>query len=250
MTTGTEELTLLGFRKNGQPIYLVRGAADPPQFQPPGADNGEGADSGDPPEDDPGGDDGADPGEGEAPPEVPEPDSKDKRLAEMRAKSRRDRAKYHAEIAELKAQIAKKPAAGDGGTEPDPEQIRKEAQEQARTEVLHERALDKVEIAAAKAGFAEPEDARLFLAANAEEFISGGKVDLDAIADAVTELATKRAYLLKGPKGKRFEGGVGQGPRGTGPKSLDVQIAEARKAGDSGRVIALEMQKLTTAEAK
>jgi hypothetical protein len=174
----------------------------------------------------------------------------EKLLAELRAKSRRDdkaKAQAKARIKELEEAAAS--TAKKNGEAPDPEELRKQLKAEAQAEVLRERALDKAEVMAASAGFAKPEDARLFLASEAADYIADGALDTDAIKDAVTELAKLRPYLLAG-KPQRFQGGAEHGPRGGLEKSLDQQIAEARSAGNIGGAIALEMQKLTTANAK
>jgi hypothetical protein len=259
MTTEVNEgLTLLGYRSSGQPIYLIRGAAPDPAD-----DDGDGDDT-DPPDDDSGGGkDGKGKDDGKGGKDDDADDGKDddsklgqsgeKVLAELRAKARRDdraKAKQAARIAELETQLkGKKPEDKPKDDAPDPEELRKQARAEAKAEVARDRALDKVEVLAAKAGFAEPEDARLFLADQADDFLDGGKVDAEAIKDALTELSTKRPYLLAG-KHKRFQGSVDQGPRGGGDKTLDQKIAEARKNGQTQVAIALEMQKLTTAATK
>ena len=187
-----------------------------------------------------------DPGDGEK--ELGE--TGEKLLAELRAKSRRDdraKAKSAARIKELEeaaAAGAKKDEAA-----PDPDELRKQLRAEAQAEVLRERALDKAEVMAASAGFAKPEDARLFLAGDAADYIADGQLDTEAIKDAITELAKARPYLLAG-KAPRFPAAADHGPRGGLDKSLDQQIAEARATGNIGGAIALEMQKLTTANAK
>jgi hypothetical protein len=174
----------------------------------------------------------------------------EKLLAELRAKSRRDdkaKARAQARIRELEEAAA---AGQKKDSEiPDPDELRKQLRAEAQAEVLRERALDKAEVMAASAGFAKPEDARLFLASDAAEYISDGQLDTDAIRDAVADLAKARPYLLAG-KTPRFAGPADHGPRGGLEKSLDQQIAEARAAGNTGAAIALEMSKLTTANAK
>ena len=174
----------------------------------------------------------------------------EKLLAELRAKSRRDdkaKARAQARINELE-EAALAGAKKEQDT-PDPDELRKQLRAEAQAEVLRERALDKAEVMAASAGFAKPEDARLFLAGDAAEYISDGQLDTDAIKDAVTDLAKARPYLLAG-KTPRFTTAGDHGPRGGLEKSIDQQIAEARAAGNMGAAIALEMTKLTSANAK
>lgn len=123
--------------------------------------------------------------------------------------------------------------------QPDPEEIRKQARAEAAAEVLKDRALDKVETKAAKL-FADPEDARALLAARVDEFVDDGKVDVDAIQEALADLLKKKPHLAA-QGGRRFEGGADGGARkGSKPDQLteqDVkrmtpeQIVEARAKG-------------------
>lgn len=112
------------------------------------------------------------------------------------------------------------------GTKPDdatdPADVRKQAQAEARAEVLGERALDKVETRAAKL-FADPEDARALLAGRLDDFIDDGKVDVDAIDEALTELLSKKPHLAAKAE-KRFAGSADGGARkGSKPDQLTRQ---------------------------
>ena len=169
----------------------------------------------------------------------------EKLLAELRAKSRRDdkaKAAAKAKIKELEDAAAK--AAQESGKAPDPDELRKQLKAEAQAEVLRERALDKAEVMAASAGFAKPEDARLFLAGDAADYIADGQLDTEAIRDAITELARARPYLLA-TRPPRFQGTADQGSRRGLEKSLDQKIAEAQAAGRTAEAISLEMSKLT-----
>lgn len=110
----------------------------------------------------------------------------------------------------LEAQLAAKTPAKDDDA-PDPAEIRKAAQAEARAEVLIERALDKVEARAAKL-FADPEDARALLAGHVDDFIDDGKVDVDAVDEALKELLSKKPHLAAATA-KRFQGGADGGAR-------------------------------------
>lgn len=113
---------------------------------------------------------------------------------------------------ETKALRAQLEAAGKKDDDaPDPAELRKQLQAEARAEVLHERALDKVEAKAAKL-FADPEDARAHLRDRAEEFVDDGKVDVDAINEALTDLLKKKPHLAAATA-KRFQGGADGGAR-------------------------------------
>jgi hypothetical protein len=106
--------------------------------------------------------------------------------------------------------------------DPDPAELRKQLQAEARAEVLRDRALDKVETKAAKL-FADPEDARALLASRVDQFVDDGQVDVDAIQEALDDLLTKKPHLAAA-KPARFQGGADGGARkGSGPAQLTEQ---------------------------
>jgi hypothetical protein len=124
----------------------------------------------------------------------------------------------------LEAQIAAlKAKSGDGDDgQADAAELRKAAQAEARAEVLNERALDKVEAKAAKL-FADPEDARALLAGRVDEFVDDGKVDVEAIEEALNELLSKKPHLAAATA-KRFQGTADGGARkGSGVTQLTEQ---------------------------
>jgi hypothetical protein len=127
-------------------------------------------------------------------------------LDRMKARLRDEKAARKALQARLDA---KAPAKDDDA--PDPAELRKQAQAEARAEVLVERALDKVEARAAKL-FADPEDARALLAGQVDDFIDDGKVDVDAVDEALKELLSKKPHLAAATA-KRFQGGADGGAR-------------------------------------
>lgn len=146
----------------------------------------------------------------------------------------------------LEDQIAKANAPKDGD-QPDADAIRKQAQAEARAEVLRDRALDKIEAKAAKL-FADPEDARALLASQVDDFIDDGQIDADAIGAAITELLKKKPHLAAATA-RRFQGGADGGARNgsTGPKQLTEQdlngmtphqIEAARVAGQLNDLLA------------
>jgi len=140
-----------------------------------------------------------------------------KALDAMKGKwqSERDRRKaVEEELAALKAQQGQK-----SDDQPDPEEIRKQAKAEAAAEVLRDRALDKVEAKAARL-FADPEDARALLASRVDEFVDDGKVDTDAIEEALADLLKKKPHLAA-QGGRRFQGSADGGARkGSGPAQL------------------------------
>lgn len=100
----------------------------------------------------------------------------------------------------------------------DVDKIRAEAAAQAKAEAaaeaLKERVLDKIEVKAKN--FADPADAVTMLMREhkADDFIDDGKIDVDAIQDALTELLEKKPYLGAAQGGKnRFQGSAEGGPK-------------------------------------
>lgn len=120
------------------------------------------------------------------------------------------KAKWRSARDELKAIKARQVEGGKDDTT-DPAELRKQAQAEARAEVLKDRALDKVEAKAAKL-FADPEDARALLAGRVDDFLDDGQVDVDAINEALTDLLKKKPHLAAA-KAARFQGGADGGAR-------------------------------------
>lgn len=137
-----------------------------------------------------------------------------------RAKRERDEAKKAAT-----AKPAKKADDGDDD-KPDVDKIREDAKAEARREALHGRVEDKIE-AKARA-FADPEDAVAVLLRthDIEDFIDDDKIDVDAITEALGDLAEKKPHLLA--QGKKFEGDADGGARQTKtarPKDLGEAVS-------------------------
>ncbi len=209
-------LTALGLRRNGAPIWPVRGAS------PDDPSNGDGQDDED--DDDPGsGDDEGD-----------EDDLRDagkKALDTMkgqRNKARSDLRPWTALARELgvktaddvKALLAArgKPKGKDGDDAPDPEQIRRETRAEVERETARERVLDKIEAKASK--FADPADAAALLLRNSsvEDYLDGSRIDTAAITEALADLLEEKPYLASattstkdrnGPKPDRSQGNRG-----------------------------------------
>jgi hypothetical protein len=147
-------------------------------------------------------------------------DAGKKALDAMKAKWQRERDARKA----LADQVAKLTASKDEkkDDQPDPDEIRKQAKAEAAAEVLKDRALDKVETKAAKK-FADPEDARALLASKVDDFIDDGKVDVDAIEEALADLLKKKPHLAATAE-KRFAGSADGGARkGSKPDQLTRQ---------------------------
>lgn len=115
------------------------------------------------------------------------------------------------QVAELNTKLATGADKSDGKPDVDAEAIRKQARTEAAAEVLRERVLDKVEAKAAKL-FEDPEDARALLASQVDDFIDRGKVDLDAINEAIADLLKRKPHLAATAT-KRFAGGADGGAR-------------------------------------
>lgn len=100
------------------------------------------------------------------------------------------------------------------GDETDPEKLREQARAEARAEAARERVLDKIEAKAAR-GFADPEDAVAILlrSRSADDFLDDGKVDVEAIQDALDELLAKKPHLAAVQDGRRFRGEADGGTR-------------------------------------
>lgn len=222
-------LRALGIGRRG-PIWPVLGGA-PDGDDAGGDDGGDGSDADD---DAGGGDDVGDKDGDDGADKLGDPGKQ--ALDRMKARVKAETAKRKAAEAELAA--ARKPAGDDA---PDPEKIRAEAKAEARAEGLRDRALDKVEMKAAKL-FADPEDARALLASQVDDFVDDDKIDSDAIDHAIAELLKKKPHLAAAQGGKRF-GGSGDGGARKGSSKPDQlteadlkrmtphQIVEARKAG-------------------
>jgi hypothetical protein len=167
-------------------------------------------------------------------------DAGKKALDAMKAKWQKERDERKALAARI-AELEKGKPAGDD-QQPTAEKLREEARAEARAEALKDRALDKIEARAAKL-FADPEDAAAFLSRRVDDFIDGGKLDVDAIDEALAELLQKKPHLAaQGGTGKRFSGTADGGTRnGSGrPAQLTEQdlkrmtpeaIVKARQEG-------------------
>lgn len=155
-------------------------------------------------------------------------------LDAMKAKWQKERDARKA----LEAQIAGKTDKKDD--QPDPEALRKQARDEARAEVVRDRALDKVETRAAKL-FADPEDARALLATQVDDFVDDGEIDVEQIDEALAKLLKKKPHLAA-TAGKRFNGSADGGARNGSGKPTQLteqdlkrmnphQIVEARSKG-------------------
>lgn len=144
---------------------------------------------------------------------------------------RRSKARMRELEAEVAAAKAPKPADDE---KPDIDAIREQIRKETQTESLKERALDKLEAKAARK-FQNPEDARAFLAANVEDFVADGKVDVQAISDALEDLLEQRPYLgVTQGEPKRFQGTGDQGPKGSAGKPPQLTKADLERMTREG----------------
>ena len=225
-------LTALGLRRNGAPIWPVRGGA-PDDDQDDADDSSSG-----------GQDENTDDTDGSDDRDADALGDAGKRALDtmkgQRNKARTALRPWTALARELGVQTPDevrnllKGKTKDGSDAPDPEQIRREARAEADREVARDRLLDKIE---AKAGgrFADPADAAALLLRenDAEDFLDGTRVDAAAIAEALDELLERKPYLAakhdgagrtRSPKPDRS-----QGSRGSKPSGRDAALAEAQK---------------------
>lgn len=109
-----------------------------------------------------------------------------------------------------------------GDDKPDVDKIRTDAKNEAQAELMQTRVLDKIEAKAARL-FADPDDATALLMKDhaADEFLDDGKIDIEAIQEALDGLLEKKPYLAA-QSGRRFQGGADGGTRkeSGGPKQL------------------------------
>lgn len=122
--------------------------------------------------------------------------------------ARRDAEKRAKDHDTVKAELDKLRADGMSDQEKAIDAARKEAGDAARAEVLRDRVLDKIEVAAA-GKFADVEDAALHLGRRAEEFIGkDGLIDAKSIGAAVEKLLADKPHLAAGStKPPSFDGG-------------------------------------------
>lgn len=225
-------LTALGLRRNGAPIWPVKGGA-PDDDDDAGGDDDQDDDSGDGDEDK---------GDGDGGDKDDLRDAGKKALDTMKGQRNAARTSLRPWAALARELGVKTPddvrnllkgKKADGSDAPDPDQIRREARAEVERETAKDRLLDKIE---AKAGgkFADPADAAALLLRENEldDFLAGSKVDSDAIADALADLLERKPYLAaKGADtGRKPKPDKSQGSRGGKPASgREAGLAEAQK---------------------
>lgn len=223
-------LTALGLRRNGAPIWPVRGGA--PDDDDSGDADDDGAD-----------DDAEDDDQDGDPDKLGDPGKR--ALESMKAQVKKSRAALRPWSALARELGVKTPAdikalvdgkAKDGKDAPDAEQIRREARAEVERETVRDRVLDKIEAKARK--FADPADAAALLLREGEvdDFLDGSRIDAAAIQDALDDLLERKPYLAaagagdsnggrKGPKKDPSQGNRG----GRAISGRDAGLAEAQK---------------------
>lgn len=138
----------------------------------------------------------------------------------------------------------KKPSAkdGDDGKDDDPEEIRRQAREEAQAEVWNDR-VESAAIAVAAGRLANPQLAPRLLRDHLSDVPKDdkGRPDREAITELIDELLEDEPYLAAKSAtdtgGRRFQGGADGGarkPAKKAAKSLEEAVA-AKLAGKSGR---------------
>lgn len=219
----------LGLNRHGLPIWPVRGGADDDEDDDASDDD---TDSGDDDTDDGGEDDKQLGPKGEQ--------------ALAREKERRRTAQ--AQLREWKA-LGKTPAEiralldggkkTDDGQPADRDAIRAEVKAEADAENLRTRVADKIEAKAGGLFSIDTEDVAVMLLrrTNVDEFIDDGKVDVEAITEALEDLLKKNPGLAA-QGGKRFKGGGDGGRRKDEPakaKTLQEAVTARLTPGGSTR---------------
>lgn len=195
-------LTAIGFRRNGAPIWPIKGGSED------GGDGGEG--EGQVEGGDPEGDQGDKP-LGPAGEQALERMKQDRKAAQDALKPWKALARELGAKTpdELKALVAAK---RDGDTEAEADRIRREAT--AEVTAKANARIVRAEVKALAGGkFADPADAALYLHLDDFEVDEDGDVDTDAITAALDELLKKKPHLAA-QGGRRFAGGGDGGHRG------------------------------------
>lgn len=214
-------LTALGLRRNGAPIWPVKGGSED------GDDSGDGdADGADGTDDGDGGQDGDEPlGPAGTKALEAEKDKRRKAQSALRPWSSLARELGVKTPEEIKALIAGKSGDGDGQ---DVDKVRREAVAEA-TRQAHDRII-RSEVKAAAAGkLADPTDAIRMLDLSQFEVGDDGEVDEDAIGEAIDDLVKKKPYLAA-QGGRRFQGSGDGGHRGDGKPNVQPGLGRIQYA--------------------
>jgi hypothetical protein len=156
-------------------------------------------------------------------------------------------------IQALEAATSQPGADGKTATAPDPEKIRAEIRAELAKETNSERVALKAEaLLAAKVNISPAAAVRLLDLSEVE--VVDGKVDTEALNDAITKLLTDEPHLAVVAQGTpRFQGSADQGPRGASKseeEQLNAQLVEANKTHNFERSIAIKQRLAALAASK
>lgn len=153
-----------------------------------------------------------------------------KALDAMKAKNKEAKARIKA----LEAELAESKSKSEGSKDDkeDIEKLKARLKAEYAAESLKDRALDKLEAKAAKL-FTDPEDVRVLLARDVDDFIDGDRVDLEAIKDALEDLLSRKPYLAIQDE-SRFQGSADGGARGKS-KPTQLTLADVKKLAAEGK---------------
>lgn len=236
-----EPLRALGRRRNGDPIWPIAGGAprddddEDRKKKDDDSDDSEDDDDDDSDDDDDDSDDDKDKDDDKSKSKKEEDTNTVEYWKRRSRQNERDAKRNARENARLKKDQKpdpkKKASKGKGDDDeddqPDAEELRRQAKEEAQAEVMRDRVSDKIEAKARK--YADPEDAAVMLmrANELDDFLDDdGKIDVEAINEALEELLEKKPYLAASDNGKRFKGG-GDGGARQSKKARPKSIGEA-----------------------
>jgi len=171
-----------------------------------------------------------------------------KALVTMKAQWRAEQKRARDAEAKLAARDAPK-----DGDELTPDQIRKQARDEALAELRAPLFQAQAKSAALALGFNDPSDALLLMNAADFEVASDGTFDAEELNDRLSDVLAAKPYLAKnnpaGQPGEPTPRTVGAAKAGGSPKSptIDERIAKARADGDVDLQISLQTMKLAPA---
>lgn len=233
------EPQLIGYRKNGAPIWLIQGGAPEDDNGAQGDDAGQNGDDGTDDQDDDAGDGSGDSGDdagadgedgdeplGPAGTKALQAEKDKRRAATKRARAAEQRNR------ELQAELDRAKG-GKGGKGDDNGDDDESGRDNTDATTKANRRILRSEIkAAAKGVLEDPSDAYRYLDLDEFEVSNDGDVDEDEIADALEKLVQKKPYLAA-QGGKRFQGSNNGGPRNaTRPKQLTAADLDRMKPAD------------------
>ena len=164
-------------------------------------------------------------------------------LDRMKARLKKEREARTA--AEKALADSKKPADDE---KPDLDRIREEARREVETAALRDRVIDKIEAKAGARFAIDTEDvaALLMRRHDIEDFLDNGKIDVEAITEALNDLLEKQPRLAAGvTQGdeKKFKGGADGGARGKASKS-QLTEADVKKLAAEGKHAEIEQARV------